>query len=128
MVVGPVIVMYSLGASLSITCAVFLTASGIRLWRGGGHASGTMGLSRQREIGERARLTMGIFCAFLAAMIISAMILQYSYHGVFLSMPRSIRWIVPISVIGTLLWSGLVWSVRVFSRPRFLVPPHLRGE
>jgi hypothetical protein len=125
-----VIVMYCLAAWF-VLCAVFLIQSGIRLWRdgGGGHASGTRGMRKQhRTKGQRAHLTGGIFCAFLAAAIISAMILEYSYHGVFLSMPSHIRWIVPISVIGTLLWSGLFYSVLWFNRPRFLVPPHLRGE
>jgi hypothetical protein len=131
MVVGLVIVMYCLAASWFIICAVFLIQSGIRLWRdgGGGHASGTRGMRKQHRIkGQRAHLTGGIFCAFFAAAIISTMILEYSYHGVFLSMPSHIRWVVPISVIVTFLWCGLFYSVLWFNRPRFLVPPHLRGE
>jgi hypothetical protein len=131
MVVGFVIVMYCLAASWFILCAVFLIQSGIRLWHDGGgdHASGTRGMRKQHRIkGQHAHLTGGIFCAFFAAAIISAMILEYSYHGVFLSMPSHIRWIVPISVIGTFLWCGLLGSVLRFNRPRFLVPPRLRGE
>jgi hypothetical protein len=131
MVVGSVIVLYCLAALWFIFCAVFLIQSGIRLWRDpdGGNAPGAMGLSRQYGTkGERARLTGGIFCAFFAAAIISDMVLKYAYHDVFLSMPRAIRWIVPISVIGTFLWCGLLGSVLRFNRPRFLVPPRLRGE
>lgn len=71
---------------------------------------------------DRGILVFGLMCAFFAAILVfGAVGGPHPGRGA-----ASLG--ILVSVAGMLVSLGLFMSIMYFNRPRFLVPPHLRGE
>jgi hypothetical protein len=109
--------------------AIWMLVSGVRVWRDPTSFSPawmrtfpfTDGF---RDGFHRGRIAGGAAHAFMAVMMVSGIIVARDDPDI----SATVKWSSIVSSIGTvvsfLTSAFIVW----FNRPRFLVPPHLRGQ
>jgi hypothetical protein len=71
---------------------------------------------------ERAFLTGGVFHYFLAALMAIAAYLSIA------PMTATVAILALVVLAGVVICGWLCITISMFNRPRFLVPPHLRGQ
>jgi hypothetical protein len=117
---------WALAAVLAIGAAVSLRI-GLRQWRNVGRPFSywlrNSVLDAESRAGyDRGILVFGVMCAFFAVILVFGAV----------SGPHLGRGIASLGILvalaGMLVSLGFFISIMYFNRPRFLVPPHLRGE
>jgi hypothetical protein len=105
---------------------------GVRQWRNVGRPlsywlRGPLLDAESRAGYDRGSLALGIAFAFFAIMCVDgALAGRHLGRGTALGpVWISVGW---VALAGLLIFTGLFTGIMEFNRPRFLVPPHLRGE
>jgi hypothetical protein len=123
--------LYPLVTVICTVMGIQLMRVGVRIWRNGGRPLS----ARFRNVRwidpqtiaayDRGALPLGMVSLFVA--ILGGLLLAVSGSP---STHESIAWVVIalLALSGILVSGALFVSIRVFNRPRFLVPPHLRGD
>jgi hypothetical protein len=117
---------WALAAVLAMGAAVSLRI-GLRQWRNVGRPFSywlrNSVLDAESRAGhDRGILVFGVMCAFLAAIfVLGAVGGPHLGRGI-------ASFGILVALAGMLVSLGFFISIMYFNRPRFLVPPHLRGE
>lgn len=115
-----------------LVCTVFLVAKAIIMWRGPGSeaelSTAMAVLSSQPDVRRgmvRAIAVLAVTTLFILMMAVSAMAAG-AEDGNFSH--SKWEWVFGGSAAGVVICGLLQLAVILFNRPRFVVPPHLRGE
>ena len=97
--------------------ALWLIRIGVKIWRSPG---GDAPVQLMVMGWDRAVLMMGVFLAWMAVAALGQALLDVTKSP-------GARWALGIGAVGMVVSACLFASIWFFNRPRFLVPPTLRG-
>lgn len=115
-------------AIIGAACGVWSLVLGVRQWQGKGHPLSywlryTLKDAESRAGWDRSLVPAGLLCLSGAVEIGNGAISGAQPHN------GSAGAMIAIwSLLATMFFAGLVIAIINFNRPRFLVPPHLRGQ
>jgi uncharacterized membrane protein HdeD (DUF308 family) len=122
-------VLFMVLAVIAAACGVGYLVLGVRQWQGKGHPlsywmrSNTLKDAESRAGWDRSLVPAGLMCLSGAVLIGNGAI-----SGARPPSGSAGAAIAIGSLLALLFFAGLVLTIMNFNRPRFLVPPHLRGQ
>jgi hypothetical protein len=121
------VVYWAVAPALAALAAISIW-TGLRQWHGMGRPlshwlrNGPMD-AESRAGYDRGSLIIGLVCGSFAVMAANG-----AASGLHPGRGTAGFWIDVVALAGVLVFTGTFMGIMYFNRPRFLVPPHLRGE
>jgi hypothetical protein len=120
-------VLFIVIAICAAACGIGYLVLGVRQWRGKARPlSYRLRCRTLKDAEALAGWDRSVIPAGLACLSAAVLIMDGAISGTRLSGPSAM--IALWSLLAVMVFGGLVGTVINFTRPRFLVPPHLRGH
>jgi hypothetical protein len=120
---------YYVTAAITALCAVWFLRSGIQQWHGKGRPAsywlqnGLM--DDQTQAGyDRGSVVLGVMSACFTVLLGGAAVAGLPRH----SAPAAEIAVFVVAIAGILITVAAFLGIMWFNQPKFLVPPHLRGQ